>query len=586
MSDFDPDEFLAKNKKRRKHTVAESALKGAEQGLTFGFADELGAALQGGLAALTPGMSAAETYRQARDDNRRRYAKAQEDNSTAYLVGEIGGGVLAPVPGAGAAVQGAKFLPRAAQAIKSGAKMGAAYGLGASDADLTRGEVGEAVVDTALGTVLGGAGGGVGETALTVGKGAVKGLVKATRAAKELRKRGVDLTVGQMDPGSRFAQMEEVATSNAVFGPPVRAQRDAARAQWQDVVLDEARAPGMPKHSPDMPVSDRLAESYEGFEAAYAPAKEARFVAESPKGLPLGLPPPPKVEPGPAPTLLDEFGRAIPKTEKKAPRWAFDAALKDKSVQATDETRAVVRNFLEDQASLIPVSGKTKAEPIFAMRSNIRQAAAEARKAQDFPRAQLLERAEKVVSETLESQLPEDAAEALRAADAQYAKQKLAETAVQRAGDNPNQFTPAMLSGAIKSSTEKGAYARGGGNESLRELASLGQEVLDSRIPNTGARLLAAPGVSWATSAAAHMANRPLGKALLLGETAPQRAIRRAGSRLPALPRSLQSRTSHSPGQAALRPTLDAPPGVTPALAEEDEEFERRLAAIRAQVER
>jgi hypothetical protein len=190
------------------------------------------------------------------------------------------------------------------------------------------------------------------------------------------------------------------------------------------------------------------------------------------------------------------------------------------------------------------------------------------------------------VSETLESQLPEDAAEALRAADAQYAKQKLAETAVQRAGDNPNQFTPAMLSGAIKSSTEKGAYARGGGNESLRELASLGQEVLDSRIPNTGARLLAAPGVSWATSAAAHMANRPLGKALLLGETAPQRAIRRAGSRLPALPRSLQSRTSHSPGQAALRPTLDAPPGVTPALAEEDEEFERRLAAIRAQVER
>lgn len=151
---------------------------GARSGATLGFADELGALVQAGSQAsrraadiLVPKslrknlpetattaegvpMGLMDVYRQARGGNR---AEAESVRQTApgyFLAGEVAGGAALPIPGGAPKTLG--------QATKQGAALGAAYGLGSGSADLTKGDIGGAVVDTALGGVGGAAGGAAG----------------------------------------------------------------------------------------------------------------------------------------------------------------------------------------------------------------------------------------------------------------------------------------------------------------------------------------------------------------------------------------------------------------------------------------
>lgn len=126
-------------------SMLESGLRGLAQGASFGFADEITGAIEG---ALTD-----KTYEQARDESRANYDKASNANPLTYGAGEIAGGVgTALVPGLNVA-KGASLATK----IGVGAGAGAAYGLGASEADLTKGEIGGAAADTATGAVVGGA---------------------------------------------------------------------------------------------------------------------------------------------------------------------------------------------------------------------------------------------------------------------------------------------------------------------------------------------------------------------------------------------------------------------------------------------
>jgi hypothetical protein len=154
---------------------AESFLRGAEQGATLGFADELGGGLQGGMQWLANKMpegslrwagienykggetAPSETYRAARDENRERYQAAADASPTAYGAGGLAGGVLSSV-----LVPGAAGVRTAAGAAKAGALYGAGAGLGGSEADLLEGDVGGALLDTGLSAGIGaGAGAGV-----------------------------------------------------------------------------------------------------------------------------------------------------------------------------------------------------------------------------------------------------------------------------------------------------------------------------------------------------------------------------------------------------------------------------------------
>jgi hypothetical protein len=137
----------------RAHTVAttgklESFARGAAQGLTAGFADEI----VGGIESL----ASDKTYKQARDESRANFAVASEANPVTSTLGSLAGGVgSAAIPGLGTVGSGL------AGALATGAKLGAINALGNSNADLTEGQVGDATLDTlkgaGVGALLGGA---------------------------------------------------------------------------------------------------------------------------------------------------------------------------------------------------------------------------------------------------------------------------------------------------------------------------------------------------------------------------------------------------------------------------------------------
>lgn len=125
----------------------ESGLRGAAQGASLGFADEIA----GGLESLVSDKS----YKQARDESRQAYRAAEDANPITYNSGQVGAGVAtAFIPGLNLA-KGATLAARAGQA----AAMGAAAGLGSSDEE----DLSGMALDTAKGAALGGALQGAGE---------------------------------------------------------------------------------------------------------------------------------------------------------------------------------------------------------------------------------------------------------------------------------------------------------------------------------------------------------------------------------------------------------------------------------------
>ncbi len=149
----------------------ESALRGAAQGATFGFADEITGLLE---SILTD-----KKYTQARDESRANYDIAHEANPKMTAAGEMAGGLASaalPIPGLSLG-KGASI----GKEILFGSELGAATGLGNSRADIVNGELGQAFQDTKNGALLGGGAGLVmGGATRAVGAGgkAIGGLLK------------------------------------------------------------------------------------------------------------------------------------------------------------------------------------------------------------------------------------------------------------------------------------------------------------------------------------------------------------------------------------------------------------------------
>lgn len=138
-----------------------SAVLGASQGASMGFGDE-GAALIAdiGKGMMTGKMPTVEGYRAARDQFRGKISAARKENPKSYIGGELAGSAATMlIPGTQATT-----IPKLAA-------IGAAQGLGNSEADLTRGNFGGAAKDTAVG---GAAGAVLGAVAPAVVKGAAK----------------------------------------------------------------------------------------------------------------------------------------------------------------------------------------------------------------------------------------------------------------------------------------------------------------------------------------------------------------------------------------------------------------------------
>lgn len=124
--------------------AGESIVRGAFQGATLGFGDELTGAVRS--------LFGPNTYQQERDAAREANASASESHPWLYGGGELAGGI------------GTVFIPglnvaKGASLVKAGltaAKAGAISGLGGSEADLTTSDFAGSIRDTVKGAITGG----------------------------------------------------------------------------------------------------------------------------------------------------------------------------------------------------------------------------------------------------------------------------------------------------------------------------------------------------------------------------------------------------------------------------------------------
>lgn len=153
--------------------AVESFGRGVGQGGTLGFGDEIAAGLDTAVSKvpglrdvaqwLEPGRKLSPlndpnvTYEQRRTEHRNVNAEAQQANPVAYGGGELAGAVATSVIPGVAPARGAGLAAMAGKA----ALVGGANALGNSEADLTKGEFGQAAIDTGTGAAISGLTAGV-----------------------------------------------------------------------------------------------------------------------------------------------------------------------------------------------------------------------------------------------------------------------------------------------------------------------------------------------------------------------------------------------------------------------------------------
>ena len=137
-------------------SIPESLARGAAQGVTLGLADEAMGAF-GALHDVATDQytikDLVDRYRAWRDESRSLDDEARKVNPKSFIGGELAGGLVIP----GSAFKGATTV---GSALKSGA-IGAAYGLGKSEADITKGDVANAAKDAAVSGTVGAVAGAV-----------------------------------------------------------------------------------------------------------------------------------------------------------------------------------------------------------------------------------------------------------------------------------------------------------------------------------------------------------------------------------------------------------------------------------------
>lgn len=487
-------------------SLAASALSGVQNVGSFGFGDELGAGLQAVLARATGTGDFGDTYRRARDENRAESKAARDAHPVAYyaagLPAAVGASLALP---AFKAAQGAPLLLRALAGAGNGLVQGVIAGAGDSEADTLGGVAKDAGIAGAMGAGVGSVLPVAGAALRRAGGALVRGVVQPSEAAQSLGRLGVDtsrLSLGQLDPEGPLALMEEGGEHNAAVGPALKRIREGGREAWRDAVMSRSTAPYQPLTGGS--AAEQLEAANRGFGTAYGTIGENPIATAGPGQQ----------------SVADQL------------RGSFRQAVENPSVLATDAERNAVGGYLQNQATALrfrPGQQSTVGD-LQGVRSDVRRALHQALggAAPDHARGEMLRSAEQALTGQIEGNLPAAERSALRATDARYGSHKIIEDAIARAADKPEGLTPANLSSAVKADTARGVYARGGGGD-LRELASVGREVLDSKTPPTGVRTLisALPFQKyWGPPVAAIANTNPTARALALGETAAQQRTR------------------------------------------------------------
>lgn len=206
---FISDDEMSKMEAASKPSQFESGLRGAVQGVSMGFGDEITGALESAAGSL--GLVPDKTYEQARDESRAAYHAAEEANPATYLASQAGGSLATlAIPG----LNVAKGASLGANLGKT-AIMGGLTGLGSSEAK----DISQMALDTGAGALIGAgtAGGGrlLSGAASTTGNVLKSGANKLVNTLDEIPREklvsaiktaggvALDSTVGSI-PGARF----------------------------------------------------------------------------------------------------------------------------------------------------------------------------------------------------------------------------------------------------------------------------------------------------------------------------------------------------------------------------------------------
>ena len=231
-SAFDFDAYPDDKQQEPSVSQLESGARGVAQGASFGFADEATGVLEAAkdwLANDPKGFMA--NYQKHRDESRANYKAAEGANPTSYMAGQFGG-ALAP-----AILSGGTSIPALAA-------QGAAQGLGASEADLTQGDVSGAARDAAIGSAIGGAAGVAGKaiSKIPFGKAASYVSDKLGDAAEKLAEKATGATGRQAEKFEEKAGRELLDRGLVKFGdsPEVIASRIGKASDEAGTAIQQA----------------------------------------------------------------------------------------------------------------------------------------------------------------------------------------------------------------------------------------------------------------------------------------------------------------------------------------------------------
>lgn len=407
-----------------------------------------------------------------------RVQEAQQEGApiTSQFPGNVGAftGETAALFPIGMGVGGAAArLGAPARGILAGATEGAAQGAVAAGPE---DRVGGAITGMGFGAAL--------PTAARMAKLLGQGM-PMTPNARRLTRQGVELTPGQMNPEGNLGMIEEVLQGVPGLGPRIRAAREKGWAQTQNLIAQEAAPPGFkvtPRSDPNAMFRD-LADAY----------NEAYEIG---KGYPM------------LPVIRPTSGPDVPLVK---------ALQVPKTAVGTDEGRQYAASVLNNELSSIRGLGaKLQSDDLFAMRSRIREKMRDLKRSDRAPLGayDILQDAEQKITAALDSQLPPNIVQQVRAIDAKYGNFKVVEDALFRAVDRPEGFTPAQFSQSVRGATpSRMSYAAGGGR--MRDISSAAADVFQNRQPMTGRQLGGLATAGLATAGAGSVA--PLATALTLG---------------------------------------------------------------------
>lgn len=397
-------------------------------------------------------------------------------------IGAVSGEIAALAPLAGGLVGAvSKLVGKTIPALKGATtgprwtSIGSGAGRGGAEGAL------EGAVLAGPGNRLEGASSGLG---FGVGLGgaipmAARGVRTPTPEAQTIRDMGVNVDVGRMKPKGMANQLLELSTNVPFTGAMVRQGRANQQDEWVQAMINEGRPPNTPKIKPGDP-SNMLEEAYMAFEPAYAPFK----------GISL--------EKG----ALDDITEGLADSTRSG------------KVIATPTARGAVKRFLDDQAAAYSGRDLTT-DDLFRLRSTVREAARKKSggDSQSEMISDLLDQAEGSLTDRINNALPKWDADEIKKVDLQYAKHKITEDALTRAGDKTE--TPFKFSQAIKKATDSGVYAKGGGL--LRDKVKAANKVFEQVTPETGARAIGAGILAGGAASIPSMISNPLAAAALLG---------------------------------------------------------------------